>query len=250
MAEDTSIEPTVIEPTVDPKVEVKVEPKTESKIELKTESVPKPDDWRDGRISVLTAKLRAAQAEANAAKQKISGAVAAPIPEDEINRRAEVIAAEKSFAKECNDMIEAGKKTYGAEDFSSKITEFKRLISTDDPESTAQYWTLVRGALDTGEAPKVIYDLSQNLDEANRLMRLSPTKLGVELARLAAKAPPEPVSSAPKPISPVSQRSASHVKIDPDDGERADNLTTSEWMARRNAQVAERWEAKTGRKRA
>ena len=69
--------------------------------------------------------------------------------------------------------------------------------------------------------------------------------MAVELARLAAKLPVEEadktvaaVSGTAKPITPVGSRGQSHVEIDPRDPDKADGLTTAEWMRRREAQVS------------
>jgi hypothetical protein len=62
--------------------------------------------------------------------------------------------------------------------------------------------------------------------------------MGLELAKRALKAPMP--SAAPKPVVPVGARGRTHDAVDPADVDRADRLTTAEWMRRREAQVAER----------
>ncbi len=185
---------------------------------------------------------------AAAAKQTVSGTVVAK-DQAEIDRlidqRANEKAAQLAFDRECNSMVEQGKEEFA--DFDTRLAAFTRINDATDPVVQGKYWTLVRGLLETGSGAKLIHELSQDLDTANRLMNLSPTKLGFELAKLANKEPPEPVSQAKKPISPVGQKSVSHITTKPDDPERASTLTTAEWMARRQSQVDERYKAARGR---
>ncbi len=242
---ETKVEPEVKTEVVETKVEAKVESevKTEEKVEAKPQPKAPTSDWRDDRIRVLTAKL----ADLRAAKPTAtSGDPAKPDPaaiEAEITKRAdelaEVKASQAAFNRECNEMIEQGKKDF--EDFEERRVAFTKLNDPSDAEGSQRYWTLIQAALDTGEGPRIIHDLGADLNEAARLMKLSPTKLGIELARLAAKPADEGVSEAPKPITPVGQRTVSHVKIEPDDSTRSDALSTAEWMARREAQLKERY---------
>src|SRR5580698_5736279 len=99
MADNTTVETKVEDKPEAKPEEAKVEAKPEAKVdEAKPEAKPesKAPDWRDDRLKVLTAKLRAAEAEALAAKQKTTGAVAPTLTEDEVNRRAEALAVAKA----------------------------------------------------------------------------------------------------------------------------------------------------------
>ena len=82
-----------------------------------------------------------------------------------------------------------------------------------------------------GDAPeKVLHYLGSNPDVAEELAGLSPTQVARRLDRIEQKLgePVAPkVSTAPKAIAPV--RSAAR-----DDGGLSDNLTTEEWIRRRN----------------
>ncbi len=62
-------------------------------------------------------------------------------------------------------------------------------------------------------------------------MALPPIKMAVELTKIASGQGRQ-VSGAAKPITPVGGRGASHDAIDPTDPERADKLSTAEWMKR------------------
>lgn len=197
----------------------------------------KPEDWRDARIRKLTAKLR----ESESSKKDTPAADTAPA-EAQIERRANELAEQKAqwtaFNNACAGAAEAGRTTYGSSEFDTQVKELSKLNGEGtDPEAQARYNTFLLAALDTGEAPKLIYHLGQNLNEAARIMALPPIKMAIELTRLAAK-DPAPGSKAPKPITPIGSRGASHVSIDPTDTERADNLSTAEWMKRREAQIS------------
>ena len=205
---------------------------------------PKPD-WRDKRIAKLTAQLREIEKSA-AARQTVSGTTA-PSDTAAIDARvaelAELRAAQQLFERDALALIEAGRASYP--DFNDRVQAFASLQSTD-PSENAKYTQLLQAVMDTGEGPKLLHSLGGDIEEAERLMRLSPTKLGIELARMATKVA-EPVSSAPKPIRPVGQGAAkTNVEISPDDKSRADQLSTREWMTRRNAQDAERAKARRG----
>lgn len=87
------------------------------------------------------------------------------------------------------------------------------------------------------EAPDVIAYLGQhqNIDEAQRIIGLSPVQMGIELARLGPKAKAalkKQVSKAPVPPSPVGGNAAA-AGAEPKTG-------TPEWFAWRNKQVAAR----------
>ena len=121
------------------------------------------------------------------------------------------------------------------------------LRNESDPKAHAQYMTLLQAVVENDDAPKLLRMLGDDLDEAERLMKLSPTKLGAELVKMTNKTV-EPVSSAPKPIRPVGTGgSKTNAEIDPRDASRADKLSTREWMARRQAQADEAYARSRGR---
>jgi hypothetical protein len=99
---------------------------------------------------------------------------------------------------------------------------------------------LVEAVIATDEPHKLLFELGQDPDEAERLLRLSPAKMGVELGkRLGGGAPARPrATGAPKPITPISQRGRSHDPIAASDPERADRLSTEAWMKRREEELA------------
>jgi len=219
-----------------------------------TPVVPPPkEDWRDARIKRLTAKLRELQPGAKPDESEPSPPSPDPgtrLAEAEIERRAQELSRQNSaiaeFNRQCNDAAAAGQKTY--KDFDSRITSLRQLAGgPEDLTQQVAYNQFVAAALETGEAPKLLHVLGGDLDEAARIMALNPVRMAIELTRLAARDLDTNTSQAPKPISPVGGRGAPHTSIDPADPERADRLTTAEWMTRRNAQVAAQEDARSGR---
>ena len=141
------------------------------------------------------------------------------------------------FVDECNREAEVGRKSFS--DFDDRINNLSKLVDKTDPASIISYQQLVSAALETGEGAKLLHSLGADLDEASRIMSLSPVKQGIELARIAARQT-APVSSAPRPIRPIGNRGESLNTIDPTDKDRGDSLDTSSWMERREQQIAER----------
>lgn len=193
-------------------------------------------DWKDDRIRVLTAKLR----EAQGARQ--DGASDEPrLDENEVNRRAEALAAQNDFNRRCNEVAESGRKAFG--DFDSKIEQLRSLVTPGDAGEAAAYARLVEATLETGESARLLYELGNAPEQAIKLMGMSPVRMGIELAKLAGKkGEPEP-SGASKPINPVGARGRANEEIDPADPRRGDNLSTKAWIERRQRDVDARRKA-------
>lgn len=202
-------------------------------------------DWRDRRIEQLTARNRELQAQLtrNVPDPETAGREVSPQDVDinsDIERLAEAKANEKlaiqRFNDQCNGVVEAGNSMFGAE-FMPRVNAIRGMIDPTSREDQSNYTAFLSAAIDTGDAPRLLHYLGGNLEEASRIMSLSPTKMAVELTKLAVR-PTEELSRVPKPITPiVGGRQAAHTAIDPRDTERADNLNTAEWMRRREEQV-------------
>lgn len=210
-----------------------------------------PKDWKDRRIDRLTAQLNAARREVEAAK-----AAGTPPPaaaeerlaaseadlEALIEQRAQERAVQQEFTRRCNETADAGVAEFGDAEFRGRVQNLVGLVQGGGQDELARYYQLLGGAIDTGKGPALLHHLGGDLNEASRLLELSPTRMGIELERLArrlgdAGAAPAP-SDAPRPIRPVGQAgNGSRATIAADDAERADQLSTAEWMRRRNAQV-------------
>ncbi len=222
-------------------------------------------DWREDRLRVETAKRREAENKARQLEEQIATLrsngnqqqtvqqpVQQPVQIDEaaierrVNDRAAQQAQWDAFNRACEGAAAAGREQYGQTEFATRVNELRKLADPNDPVSMATYNGFLAAALETGEAPKLIYALGSDLNEANRILSLPPLKMAVELTKLAAK-PEQQISKAAKPIQPLNGRGVTHEAIDPADTSRADNLSTKAWMERRNAQIAAREKAEQGR---
>lgn len=265
---------TVVDPGVETKVEEPVETKVEEpvKIETKTEEpsepiksspepkvIPKvpPEEWAkikmQQRIDRLTAEKR--QLEAAVAAKQQGGA--APTSTDDAAMEAKVnaladakaqqiavqIAAQRNFDERCETVVNDGRTAYA--DFNDSIKTLKEVADLDNPIDAAKYTAFIDAIIETGDGPRLIHELASDPSEAERIFKLSPVKQGIALAKLAAMEAPAS-TAAPKPITPVGNRAGSRIPITPDDVGRADNLSTAEWMARRNQQVEEQRKTRRG----
>lgn len=229
-------------------------------------------DWAKEQLEKRVAKLTAQKKdlEARVAAGTSTAGERTQIDQNNeaiIEARAEakavVKAAQREYDRQANAAVEAGRETYGSDVFNAKVGEFRRLYDPADAESVKRYTALTEAAFETGSPEKIIFELGGNLQEAERIMNLSPVKQAVALAKLAAKGEKTVgketdgeadegegearISSAPKPITPISRRGAGHEQITPSDPTRADRLSTQAWMERRNAE-AEVYNKKAGRR--
>lgn len=200
---------------------------------------PAAIDWREKRIAVLTAKLAEAKALI-----PVADPTAPPTPgltQADVDRlageKAAQIAAQTEFNRQCNEVAVKGQGTFGKDPFMARVSALQKLADPQDPASVASYNQFLSAVLETEAPEKVIFDLGADLDEASRLMGLSPVRMATAVAKLAA-AKDAAVSGAPKPITPIGSRGPSHEDIDPTDADKSDGLDTATWMKRREAQLA------------
>jgi hypothetical protein len=211
--------------------------------------VEKPSDWRDRRIARLTAQLREEQQKGKAAAP--APAPTKPLdPTADFNSRVAAAAAAQVAATRFNEKSNAaaasGRAKYGKDEFNSSIRSLVSQFVPDDSDRDAlgRYNAFITAALATGHAEDVIYELGRNLDDAESVMELDPLEMTAELTRrfavpgAAAAANKNEISSAPKPIRPIVP--GNETILDPANPDQAGKLSTAEWMARRNEQVAKR----------
>jgi hypothetical protein len=198
------------------------------------------------RIDKLTARNKALEASLVASQQGGK----APSTQDEaaiarlVEERAEVLAEERANAKvasrsydnDANAVVTAGKSQFGEKEFMERVERLKEIRDPEDVEEIKQYSRLIGALMKTGEAPRLIHALGDDLETASRLMRLDGFELGLEVAKFAAKEPPASVTGAPKPITPVGNRGRNHEPLKAEAAE-GDRLTTAEWMRRRVGHV-------------
>lgn len=198
-------------------------------------------DWRDDRIAKLAAdkaKLAAELAKFQKAPPGEAKEPPAGLTEEEVDRRAneraQAIADRAAFNSACNEAAKAGRKDFP--DFDASVKALTTVVDRTDAAELARYDEFLASALETGEAPKIIYTLGRDPGEYLRIMELSPVKRAQELALLAG-ADAKQVSGLPKPITPLSGQKAGGSEISPDDPTKADKLSSAEWHKRRNAQL-------------
>ena len=221
-------------------------PATEGEGQQQQEAPPQPQeakpepqvDWRDKRIATLTRRLRELQ-ERNAVPPEQPPPSAEQLSQQQIEQRARELSAIQDFNRRCDEAALAGRAAFGEMEFNGRIANLQKLVDNSDPTSVQAYNSLLMAAIDTGEGPRVLHALGADLNEAQRILGLQPTRMVVELMKRAASPEPQ-LSLAPKPIQPIGVRGATHERISPDDPDRSDHLSTSEWMRRREAQLSER----------
>jgi hypothetical protein len=115
------------------------------------------------------------------------------------------------------------------ESFSELVKEVGDFVQPDQLPSP-----FMRAVLDVSEDPaKLLLHLGKNPDLASELADLPVTKLAARLDRIEREMTAIPKqSSAPKPLEPVKSKSS--------DSGLHNELSTEEWMKRREAQVRER----------
>lgn len=181
------------------------EQKEEEQKEVKDESKEKDEDEYQERIKRLAIERREVQRQLRAAQEEIArlkGEKPPAPPDEEFQRRVEEAARAKAeaarFNDRCNDIYKQGLKEYP--DFQTSINNFGQIGGLPTP--------FLEAVLETDTPAKVIRYLGNNLDEAERLLQLGPTKAIASLIKLNEKlnAPPpaKPQSKAPPPIRPVS----------------------------------------------
>ena len=209
--------------------------------------------WVNTRISSLTGKAkeleerlqaensRRAELEAELSRlrggQAQQGGQSQPSPhlytEADVQTRASALAKEQSFAEASNKVYFEGQNKY--QDFGPSIIQLNNALGGMTRE-------FVEAAIETGQAPEVIYALSKDINKAAEIMSAgSPTKVAAATLKFAqslttqAKPVVAGVSNAPAPIQP---KIGGKVSAEP--SLENENLSTTEWMALRKAQISAR----------
>lgn len=249
VAGGASPEPGAAVPPTEPNQEASAEPQTSAEAVETTGEAPKAEessgepsgepegprsDWRDRRIAKLTAKLRAAE---EAAKRPEGAA-----PPEDLARQIDAAAEQKLQIRQFNDACNAanarGIQEYGQEKFRQRLDNLRTLVDPSDPADAERYGRFLSAGLETGSLEKLIYELGEDLDEADRIMNLSPVKMAVELARRSVAKAPAEISQVPRPIRTVKTARGDPGEINPADPTKADQMDTATWMRARERQLA------------
>lgn len=227
-----------------------------------TNSTP---EWAQKRINELTAKRYEAErnaATAEAARLKsesekselqrmLEAKTPSPSPapantppaltQEQIDQlvleKASQIAAANDFNKACNTIAETGKKEFKDWDDSLKNLGLVGAVGQNvSPE-------FLETAIELKSPHKVLHYLGQNLEEAERIIKLSPKKMALEMARVEAQlnapapvAAAAPISSAPAPVIPLAGAAKAGAPVDINDP----NASMEDWMILRQKQQDER----------
>lgn len=213
-----------------------------------TETPPEPvlPKWAQDRINKVTREMRDMERRANLAEQALASrgqqqqtTPPTPPPATQTEQEAKVLAARMIFDQQCNDIYNQGIKDHGNE-FKTSVDNWQQLGGVPP--------VVVEAALESGIAPKVILALGKDLDEAHRIMQLSPARAAAAVAKYAAKleadataAPePKPGTKAPPPVPGVVGGRAGTASRSLDD----DKISVDDWMKQREKELKARREAR------
>lgn len=201
-------------------------------------------DWRETRLGEVSAKnrqlerqLQEHQAEleryrAAAQQQGQQPAPAAPAaqPRDdsaELDRRAAELSAAREFDAACNKVVNEGKSANA--DFEAKLAGFRDIGGL--PPSVVEAALELEADDSDVKASTLLYALAGDLDEAMRIFRLSPSRQGAALAKLAKSAPKPQTSNAPEPPGRGLARGTANATAHKD----PDQMSYAEWEKWREA---------------
>lgn len=182
------------------------------------------------RIDREVAKRKTAEAERDALRAKVAANGEGSLTKEEAEALAEdkakEIVAKKEFETACNNLNKAAIKA--DKDFTNKVNEMAEDIG---PIPGAMIGILN----DLENGGKVLAHLASNVDEAERLYALSPMKMAVELTQLSVSLKAKekkPVSKVPAPNEAI------HGSGRTQEVALNDKMSTDDWIAKRNADVA------------
>lgn len=187
---------------------------------------------------------------------KTAATVKTPTPA-ELQALVREEASKQNFDQRCNEAALAGRAAHS--DFDKIVLGDLTSVSPVLDRNTGRPVLpvpLLEAALETGNAPEVLYALGKDISEASRIMALRPVAQGVELAKFSAKlaaakttestendeldedgkAKLANVSRAPAPIKAPTKAGATKPAFTIYDTE---NFSTEEWIRQREKQVAD-----------
>lgn len=220
---------------------------------------PKPEEpkrkvWWQDRIDQLTREKYESRQDAEKARQerdtlaallgkpKDGEAAPAPspapetgtVPQAEVEKRAEAIANTKLAAAK-HDERAAAVRSEGLKEHGAKFDEAVGALLQAGIELGSS--SFVQAAFDTDAPAKVLFALGSDPERAMQFAQMSPTKMAIEMDRLARDliAPSREVSKAPAPSPEL--RGASRKTVDVYDPKSS---STREWIAARERDLAAR----------
>jgi len=161
-------------------------------------------------------------------------------------RKAEELLAQREAQRQQAELLDAYHDR--EEQAREKYDDFEQVAYNPKLPITNVMADTIR-ASDIG--PDVAYYLGSNVKEAERIARLPPILQAKEIGKIEAKlasnpAPTKKASSAPTPISPVTNRAAS-VAYDTTDPRSTKTMSTSEWIEAERARQIRKLQASMNR---
>ena len=161
-------------------------------------------------------------------------------------KKAEELLAQRETQRRQAEVLEAYQDR--EEQAREKYDDFEQVAYNPNLRITSVMAETIQ-ASDVG--PDVAYYLGSNPKEADRISRLSPFLQAKEIGKIEAKlasnpAPTKKASSAPTPISPVTNRAAS-VAYDTTDPRSTKTMSTSEWIEAERARQIRKLQASMNR---
>jgi hypothetical protein len=135
---------------------------------------------------------------------------------DQIRQEEALNLATEKFNEACNQTFEKGKTLFGA-DFEHAADTMSKALG-DEMQKRPEFLQVIVGELENG--PQVYFELSKNLEEAERILKLPTAKMILEIGRMndkVAKPAVKPISKAPAPVSPVGGTPKNTARLDDDD---------------------------------
>lgn len=211
----------------------------EGKPETVAATAPAKKSWAERRLGEETARRRALEAEVVRLRTDKAPPTAVDAARDaaeearqaEISRQAEVLAEQKAQQREfdsvCNQIYDTGNERYP--DWDEAMAEFGKVSGGINP-------AIVEAAVASDDPAAALYFMGKDPDEAERILKLSPARAGVAMAKLvqAGKKPPKKASNAPTPPNPVG---GGGTTVPEGLGE---NVPMATWVNRFNKQLAEK----------
>lgn len=215
----------------------------------KEEPASKPEGgkvpWYQRRINELTATSKRTAAENEALKAALKAKDVAVAKEDGEEEQAETPhLTEAEVERRANELAEkrAAKREFDAASnkiFDSGVLEFSKPVFQDALAELTEVTggltpIFVEALMETDHPQRVIMALAEDLDEAARILTLSPVRMAAAIAKVKPKEPKteKKVSEAPAPLKPLGGRNAG--------GKSYDEMTEEEYAAARDAEIAKR----------
>jgi hypothetical protein len=142
-----------------------------------------------------------------------------------VRQEAARIAEAQAYQSKLVSFDNAGRKDFP--DFVDRCNTIASLGAAENP-------VFMQAVTSIDDGHKVVAQLAENPQKAMEILSLPPVAMAVALARYAQNTPapkPPPVSTAPKPVKPISGAA----KVDPDLTKASDSEWYRQWVKQQGA---------------